>query len=168
MFKKIIVTMVLSISILSVANAQQEDVKKAFNKALSGYFNIKNALASDNGSLAGTSAKSFLSDLKSFPTNSLTVEQRNQWKIQAEELKKHTAAIVAEKDLKVQRKSFEYVSSAVIKIVKGVNLNNNDVYVQYCPMVKRSWLNEIEDVQNPFYGSKMYECGEVTDTIAKK
>ena len=168
MCKKIIMTIVLSISVLSVVNAQQENVNKAFNKALSGYFNVKNALATDNVALTSTSAKGFLADLKSFPISALTIEQRNQWKAQVEDIKKHTSAIVAEKDLKAQRKSFEYVSSAVIKIVKGVNLNNNEVFVQYCPMVKRSWLNEVEDIQNPFYGSKMYDCGEVTETIAKK
>ncbi|RZJ80949.1 MAG: DUF3347 domain-containing protein [Flavobacterium sp.] len=35
-------------------------------------------------------------------------------------------------------------------------------------MAKKSWLNEVEAVQNPFYGSMMYDCGEVTETIAKK
>jgi len=35
-------------------------------------------------------------------------------------------------------------------------------------MGKYNWLNEVKAVQNPFYGSQMYDCGEVKETLAKK
>lgn len=55
----------------------------------------------------------------------------------------------------------------MVKLAKAFNMNNEVIYVQYCSMAKKSWLNEVEAVQNPFYGSMMYDCGEVTETIAK-
>jgi hypothetical protein len=150
------------------ANAQQLAIRTEFNKMLSAYFDLKNALATDNVNLAGIGAKKLLTSLKTFPVKKLSDSQQNDWKLKAAELKKHAEPIVTEKDLKAQRKSFEGIAYNMIKLVKEINLNNNDVFVQYCPMAKKSWLNEAEDIQNPFYGSKMYDCGDVTSTISKK
>lgn len=163
--KKIFLMIALLGATILTANAQ---AKQEFGKTLQAYFETKNALATDNVAKAGVGAKNLLANLAAFPVKTLSATQQAEWKKQSEELKKYATPIVTEKDLKAQRKSFENVSSAMIKLVKAVNLNSADVYVQYCPMVKRSWLNEVEDVQNPFYGSKMYDCGEVTETIAKK
>lgn len=160
--------MIAVCSVTIFAAQAQTATQTAFGKTLQAYFEAKNALATDNVAKAGAGAKNLLANLAAFPVKTLPAAQQAEWKKQRDELKKYAAAMVAEKDLKAQRKSFENVSSAMIKLVKAVNLNSNEVYVQYCPMVKRSWLNEVEAVQNPFYGSKMYDCGEVTETIAKK
>lgn len=152
----------------TITKAQSEVAKKEFNKTLIAYFETKNALAKDNVSLAATSAKGLSTSLTAFPVKSLSAAQQSMWKTQAAEIKKAADAIVLQKDLKEQRKSFWPLSSAMLKLAKEFKLNNNAVYVQYCPMAKKSWLNEVEAVQNPFYGSMMYDCGEVTETIAKK
>lgn len=149
-------------------NAQSVVAKREFNNALKAYFDTKNALAKDDVALAGIGAKNLLAVVNAFPVKTLNEIQQTAWKTQGEELKKYASPIIAEKELKAQRKSFENVSSAMLKLAKAIQLNNTTVYVQYCPMVKRYWLNEVEAVQNPFYGSKMYDCGEVTETIAKK
>lgn len=165
--KKIIIIILLSVTVVSL-KAQNTTAKKDFNSALSAYFDIKNALATDNVKLSDASAKNLLAGLKTFPVQLLKPTQRTAWEKQQAMLKKHVQEMTTEKDLEVQRKHFESVSSAMIALVRAIGLNNNEIYVQYCPMVKRSWLNEVEDIQNPFYGSKMYDCGEVTDTIMKK
>ncbi|MEE1946492.1 DUF3347 domain-containing protein [Pedobacter sp. KR3-3] len=165
---KRIFLMIAVCSVTIFAAKAQSATQTAFGKTLQAYFETKNALATDNVAKAGAGAKNLLAGLAAFPVKTLPATQQAEWKKQSDELKKYATPIVAEKDLKAQRKSFENVSSAMIKLVKAVNLNSNEVYVQYCPMVKRSWLNEVEAVQNPFYGSKMYDCGEVTETIAKK
>ncbi len=168
MKKVLIIITVLSIAITSAVKAQSTVAKREFNNTLKAYFDIKNALSKDNVATAGVGAKALTDNIAAFPIKTLTVAQQAEWKKQTVELKKYATPIVTEKDLKAQRKSFEYVSSAMIKLTKAMNMNNAVVYVQYCPMVKKSWLNEVEDVQNPFYGSKMYDCGEVTETLAKK
>jgi hypothetical protein len=35
----------------------------------------------------------------------------------------------------------------------------------YCPMKKSNWLSNEKTVKNPYYGSAMLTCGEVTGTI---
>ena len=165
--KKIVLIIVLFSAGVCCVKAQNV-TKIEFNKTLKAYFDLKNALATDNVNLAGMGAKSLLTSLKTFPVKALTATQQAEWNKQTGELQKYADPIVMEKEIKSQRKSFEGVAYAMIKLVKAVGLNNNELYVQYCPMVKKSWLNETEDIQNPFYGSKMYDCGEITETLTKK
>jgi hypothetical protein len=165
---KRLVLIIVLMSVVVFAKAQQNSPRAAFNQMLKAYFDLKNGLATDNIKQSAIASKDLLAQLKNFPWKHLNESQQQEWKKQAEETKILTSAIAVEKDLSLQRKSFEGVARAVIKLTRTLQLHNNEVFVQYCPMAKKSWLNEVEEVQNPFYGSKMYDCGEVTDTVAKK
>lgn len=166
--KKIVVMISLLIVAVLTANAQSVVAKREFNNTLKAYFEAKNALAKDNATLASESVKTLIKNINEFPIKTLSATQQTLWTKEAEVIKKSALAISTEKAIKEQRKSFWPLSSAMLKLAKEFKLNNKDVYVQYCPMAKKSWLNEVEAVQNPFYGSMMYDCGEVTETIAKK
>jgi len=166
--KKIVVMISLLIIAVLTANAQSVVAKREFNNTLKAYFEAKNALAKDNATLASESVKTLIKNINEFPVKTLSATQQTLWTKEAEVIKKSALAISTEKAIKEQRKSFWPLSSAMLKLAKEFKLNSKDVYVQYCPMAKKSWLNEVEAVQNPFYGSMMYDCGEVTETIAKK
>ena len=166
--KKIVVMISLLIVAVLTANAQSVVAKREFNNTLKAYFEAKNALAKDNATLASESVKTLIKNINEFPVKTLSATQQILWTKEAEVIKKSALAISTEKAIKEQRKSFWPLSSAMLKLAKEFKLNSKDVYVQYCPMAKKSWLNEVEAVQNPFYGSMMYDCGEVTETIAKK
>lgn len=148
-------------------SAQSVVAKKEFNTILKTYFETKNALATDNALQASESVKGLVKTLDNFPVKTLSAPEQVLWKKEAEVIKKAALAISTEKAIKTQRNSFWPLSSAMVKLAKTFNMNSEVIYVQYCPMAKKSWLNEVEAVQNPFYGSMMYDCGEVTETIAK-
>ena len=164
---KIIPLIALFVAIVITTNAQSVVAKREFNNTLKAYFETKNALAKDDASKASERVKALTRNLEKFPVKSLTAAQQTLWKAEIEAIKKAGLAIATEKGIKEQRKSFWTLSSAMVKLAKAFNMNNEVIYVQYCPMAKKSWLNEVEAVQNPFYGSMMYDCGEVTETIAK-
>ncbi|TKC03056.1 DUF3347 domain-containing protein [Pedobacter cryotolerans] len=166
--KKNLVIIALVVISAFAANAQSVVAKREFNNTLKAYFEAKNALAKDNAVQASESVKTLVKNIEEFPVKTLSAPQQTLWKAEAETIKKAALAISTEKAIKAQRNSFWPLSSAMLKLAKEFKLNNADVYVQYCPMAKKSWLNEVEAVQNPFYGSMMYDCGEVTETIAKK
>lgn len=165
--KKIIILIALSVAITIDANAQGVSAKKEFNNTLAAYFNIKNALAKDNASLAGESVKDLTKSVTAFPVKELSAAQQEVWKKESEVVKKAALEMAADKTIKGQRNSFWPLSSAMVKLAKAIRLNSEEVYIQYCPMAKKSWLNEVEAIQNPFYGSMMYDCGEVTESIVK-
>ncbi|RZL39438.1 MAG: DUF3347 domain-containing protein [Pedobacter sp.] len=168
MKKLMICFALLSITITTAVKAQSIVAKREFNNTLKAYFDTKNALSKDNATLASTSVKTLISNIENFPVKTLSATQQTLWAKESAAIAKASKAISTEKAIKEQRKSFWTISTAIVKLAKEFNMNSNDVYVQYCPHAKKSWLSEVEDIQNPYYGSMMFACGEVTETIAKK
>ncbi|MDQ7949760.1 MAG: DUF3347 domain-containing protein [Pedobacter sp.] len=165
--KRIFLIIALLSTTIIFAAAQQAKINTAYNNTLKAYFELKNALAKDQVDLAGQGAKNLVASIKAFPVAALAAGQQTAWKMQTAEIMKYAEPIISAKDLKLQRKSFEGLASPVIKLARTFKYAQQPLYVQYCPMVKRSWLNDVEAIQNPFYGSKMYDCGEVTETLSK-
>ena len=79
--------------------------------------------------------------------------------------------LVAEQDSTTEKKRvhFETVSDAMYALLKNVELKNAAVYRQYCPMAFDDkgayWLSNESEIRNPYFGKKMLECGEVTDSL---
>ncbi|RYF79677.1 MAG: DUF3347 domain-containing protein, partial [Chitinophagaceae bacterium] len=46
---------------------------------------------------------------------------------------------------------------------KALKPGNEPIYLQYCPMKNASWLSSAKQIRNPYYGSSMLTCGEVTE-----
>jgi len=67
-------------------------------------------------------------------------------------------------DLKQARESFGPLSEAVLNYIKRFGFSGR-AFSFFCPMVKQSWLQENDQIGNPYYGSKMYKCGKLTGTI---
>lgn len=140
----------------------------AFNQLLTAYYDVKNALAADKKDVAKEKVKVLSAKVDAIPHKDLPSTQHKLWMEQAKIIKAKATELAAGKDIKAQRKSFEMISSAIIKTVRNIKFNNATVYVQHCPMAKASWLNEKENIENPYYGSMMFDCGDVTETIKSK
>lgn len=69
--------------------------------------------------------------------------------------------ISAAADLKTAREAFGELSAVLIRWA-GKGTGGKTIYIAYCPMAKKSWLQEGEEIANPFYGSSMPRCGEIT------
>lgn len=143
----------------------QSKTDAAFNQVLTAYYDVKNALATDKKDVAAEKVKALSAKVEAIPHKDLPVAQHTLWMEQAKIIKAKATELAAGKDIKAQRKSFEGISSAMIKTVRNIKFNNATVYVQHCPMAKASWLNEKESIENPYYGSMMFECGDVSETI---
>jgi hypothetical protein len=68
-----------------------------------------------------------------------------------------------------QRIAFDYISRDVYAMLKQVDLKNAGIYREYCPMAFNErgayWLSDEAEIKNPYFGKKMLECGEVTDSL---
>ncbi len=146
----------------------QSKTDLALNKVLSTYYEVKNALATDNKDLAIQKVKVLTTNVNAVPHLDLPANQHKIWMEQAAIIKSKAAQLVGSNDIKTQRKSFEGISSAMIKTLRSIKFNTSTVYVQHCPMAKASWLNEKEKIENPYYGSMMFECGDIAETITSK
>jgi hypothetical protein len=68
-----------------------------------------------------------------------------------------------------QRLAFGTLSGAVYGMLKNVDIKNAGIYHEYCPMAFNEkgayWLSDESEIKNPYFGKKMLECGEVTDSL---
>jgi Protein of unknown function (DUF3347) len=61
------------------------------------------------------------------------------------------------------RDSFADVSSLMWKEIKDNDAIKDIIYYQYCPMKKMYWISREKAIKNPYYGSKMLSCGNVSE-----
>ena len=162
----------IMMAIMAIATTKltfaQSKTDAAFNQLLTAYYDVKNALATDKKDVAKEKVKVLSAKVDAIPHKDLPSTQHTLWMEQAKIIKAKATEMATGKDIKAQRQSFEMISSAMIKTVRNIKLNNATVYVQHCPMAKASWLNEKENIENPYYGSMMFDCGDVTETIKSK
>lgn len=77
-----------------------------------------------------------------------------------------------QKNIKGARSAFKPVSKALITIIRKHGIDHlGNLYVVHCPMADGNkggdWLSEKNEVRNPYFGSSMLGCGDVTDTLSK-
>lgn len=65
-------------------------------------------------------------------------------------------------DIEKIRNAFADVSKLMWKVVNGCSDLKQDVYYFYCPMKKMYWISLESKVINPYYGSKMLTCGNLS------
>jgi hypothetical protein len=56
------------------------------------------------------------------------------------------------------------LSEAVLGYIKEFGFSGK-AYSFRCDMAKESWLQEDDQIGNPYYGSEMYRCGKITGMI---
>ena len=128
------------------------------SRLLSTYYNIKNALVTGDAASASANALAFVKTV-----NSIDYKVISEGNIHT--LAGDAGKIANTKDLNKQRQYFAGFSSNMASVAKAVKLTGDAVYQQYCPMKKAVWLSSEKAIKNPYYGSSMLSCGEVSETI---
>jgi protein SCO1 len=67
-------------------------------------------------------------------------------------------------DVSEARTTFGNVNEALETYLRDAGLSLPDgIRIAYCPMLRKSWLQREGAINNPYYGSKMLECGGFTN-----
>jgi hypothetical protein len=162
-FKHVLLTF-LSLLLVNVTKAQSTSKNDAM-VILQTYYDVKNALVEGKATAVSGKAKDLSAALKSFSTLQLAADQKAVWSKFADKLQFDTRHISESTDISHQREHFASLSLNMFEVVKGLKLNTNVVYRQYCPMKKSYWLSESSAIENPYYGNQMLTCGEVKETL---
>jgi Cu(I)/Ag(I) efflux system membrane fusion protein len=139
---------------------------------VSSYYELKDALVATNAAKADEGATRLIAaanDLDSY----IKADSANRENLQPyiDSVKDGSNAILAVKDETTEKKriSFEKVSDAMYGLLRVADIKNAGVYRQYCPMAFNDkgayWLSNETEIRNPYFGKKMLECGEVTDSL---
>jgi Cu(I)/Ag(I) efflux system membrane fusion protein len=151
-----------------------EPVVAEFKTQLSGlfmpYFAIQAALANDNASQAALAAQKAQAALSSVDMTLVTGENHLVWMKAGKALKNTLSQAAKTQDIKAAREHFHQLSQTLTSLTKrfGV-LSKEPVYQFHCPMAfdnqGASWLQDVNDIKNPYFGDMMLKCGELTEVI---
>ena len=136
------------------------------------YYNLKNALVATKSVEVGTAATQLLASADSmvaFLQTDKTNEPALRPYIDTIIAQSKVVNSVKDESCEKQRTAFSGMTGAIFGLVKKAELKHAHIYQQFCPMAMNDkgayWLSDIADVKNPYYGKKMLECGEVTDSL---
>lgn len=151
------------------AVAVPEEFKHQLRSVGKAYFQLKNALVTDDPLLAQKSAQVLTAVLHAVEMMGLSQEALDVWTKLHQELMPAGEAIGGATDLDTQRTHFETVSKHMEEVVVRFPFMQEAIYVVYCPMAFNNkgahWLSEVEGVSNPYFGQSMLRCGEVQKTL---
>ncbi len=142
--------------------------KDKFVQLVVAYLKMKDGFVADNEKEVDKQATMMLAIINSMPDSLLKGEALNYWKEKKGFLLAHLKLYKeAEKD-KDKRLNFVFLSTVMVKSVKALGYNKT-LYVDYCPMANNDkgayWLSQIKEIQNPYLGQKMPNCGEIKKVL---
>lgn len=158
MKKFVLVLTVILFAFSHNTSARENPAQSQFSSLLEQYYGIKNALVGGNGANAALQAEAFLKTISNPGFKSASQEN-------IKNLQEDAAAISRTKDVARQRNYFARFSSNMTVLAKEAQHLAKPIYQLYCPMKKTTWLSEEKDIKNPYYGSVMLTCGQVTQVI---
>ncbi len=137
---------------------------------IAGYLQLKNALAKDNGQDAATAGNAIVATLAKVDMKSLSDIQMKGYMVIADDLKEHAEHIGANAGkIEHQREHFIMLSKDMADFVKAFGNGGQTLYKDFCPMANdgkgATWISEVNEIKNPYLGSKMPDCGSVKETI---
>ena len=125
-----------------------ETVKQAFDE----YLAVKDALVSTDSSASRKAARNLQNTLKDSQP----------------EIAEIAGKIVNTEEANKQREVFSELTAAMEPVLKEA-ISSGKIYKQFCPMAFEGkgdyWYSSSEEIKNPYFGSKMLNCGRVDETI---
>jgi len=139
---------------------------------LDGYLSIKNALASDDGNKAASSAKNLNDALSKINESAMNQDVKKIYADIKDDIQEHAVHIGANaSNISHQREHFDLLSRDIIDLVSAIG-SSQTLYKDFCPMYNDKkgafWLSETKDISNPYYGKTMQTCGELKQEIQPK
>lgn len=138
--------------------------KNKFVQLVDAYLKMKDGFVADNEREVDRQATMMLAIINSMPDSLLKGEALNYWKEKKGFLLAHLNLYKEAEKNKDKRLNFVFLSTVMVKSVKALGYNKT-LYVDYCPMANKNkgayWLSQIKEIQNPYLGQKMPNCGEI-------
>ncbi|MHB9028059.1 MAG: efflux RND transporter periplasmic adaptor subunit [Candidatus Latescibacterota bacterium] len=137
----------------------------------SGYFTIQDALSRDNLNDARKAAGNLVKEVPETDMALLKGATHDAWMQQGEMIRKNAGAMAAAKDLEAARTAFLSLSRAIMGVAENFGASGKiPVYRFHCPMADNNrgadWLQRDQKTRNPYFGSSMLTCGEMTGTVS--
>ncbi|MEE9296785.1 MAG: efflux RND transporter periplasmic adaptor subunit [Phycisphaerae bacterium] len=142
-----------------------------FNPVLVAYLRIQDALSHDGHKGAQKAATDLRTALAGADMSLLAGQAHVAWMKEADGMTKAADDISAAADIQKARASFALLSESMIVATKSYGAAKQAVNRFHCPMAfggrGGDWLQTKERTENPYFGSAMFRCGIMTETIGQ-
>ncbi|MFZ4261133.1 DUF3347 domain-containing protein [Sphingobacterium sp. HJSM2_6] len=140
----------------------------SFQPLLNQYLILKDAFVASDIEAIRKQAKVLYEQSKELTTADKS-EDKQQFKSKTyKKIQEEAAAIRDGKNITAQRIRFSNLSNSLYELLKLEELNDT-IYYQNCPMFQdakgANWLSMEQEIKNPYYGSKMLNCGSVVEVL---
>ena len=153
---------------------QNPNFQNELGLVLDHYMDIKDRLVEDDPLGAVESARSAIEALRKVETSLLDGEARELWTENLKQLELSLSQMSEDSDLGKLRKEFEPLTASLFQSIQNLGWNSaksDTVYVAFCPMVDDNkggyWLSFRNNIENPYFGAQMLQCGEVVKSISE-
>jgi len=143
---------------------------KALTPVYDAYFEVWVALAADDLDGAGKAGAALSAAVGKVDMTVFTGEGHMRWMELSKRLAGRSDGIAKAKDIDAARDAFFYLSKATIELHDDFgHTGDRNFYLSFCPMARDGdgayWLQENEELRNPYYGASMLTCGSVENTF---
>lgn len=144
--------------------------KKALEPVVTNYFKLKDALVGDDLTAAQKTSVEMAKIVSQVDMHLFKGDAHDMWMDYSKIFSDQLEHMHHFNDIEEVRKHFQPISDAIIAMAQNFgSLNDKTVYVQFCPMAFDDkgafWISSESEIRNPYFGSSMLTCGEVTDEI---
>lgn len=140
--------------------------KSALQSLFTSYMGWKDALANDQFEVAVKQAGVMKVNANKITANLFAERDREAWTKYLSALRSSLEHVAHWSDIEQSRKSFQATSAILVEMSEYVQPLEKPLYVQHCPMADNNkgadWLSLEREIRNPYFGSSMLTCGEVT------
>jgi len=155
--------------IIEVPDEFREQIRPVVER----YLSLHRVLAGDDLDLAVTAAKSAIEALSGVDMSPLIDKPRDLWMERSTKMSNALDAIQNAAKIDAARKAFETLSNELIAVAAQFGIpKTQQLYRIHCPMAFNNkgadWLQEDNEIRNPYFGASMLKCGEVTKEINVK
>ncbi len=145
------------------AHGGEDTFQHAMDRIIQSYLKIGNELAKDSLERVPHEAEKIYNQAVAAAKKESNSSKTNEEKISLlREISEH-AGHMEHGPLKQTREHFVDISRSLIQYKKKFKLKKGELYVFYCPMKKKSWLQKNKETVNPYTGKKMLKCGNIVD-----
>ncbi len=146
------------------------EVSNAFLKQLdavyAAYYDLQFALSHDKFSPLKQHAAELSAALQKTDMALLKGNVHHAWMDALDKIQRSITELQEAGDMKDARIAFDHLSVAVIYVAKLFGSDEQPLLVYHCPMAfdnrGADWLQIKKGVENPYFGSSMFRCGEQT------
>jgi Cu(I)/Ag(I) efflux system membrane fusion protein len=149
----------------SLSEEEKEKLKPVFDD----YLSLKDALVEDDFQKAKKAVSGLENSVKNLEVSEFDSTAEAALKSYKTNLKKQLEIMNAASEISALRSEFDEFSLVMIRMAQSFRPYSDKLYIQRCPMANQDrgadWLSLSEEIRNPYYGSMMLKCGEVTGIV---